>query len=161
MKFQWSIQPSHTQLALSRVTYLNYRNEHIWPPTRTWLHIFEAFHLASYNSWHLIILIFTSLFEIDVWNFWYFNLMIKPLVFGHHTFQHKSLSLFPSQILVCATTFSAHYLFSRFNIGWALKQKKKKVCGKRYSTSLRMSQDQQNYWLIIHYKFEDLLTTIT
>ena len=42
-----------------------------------------------------------------------------------------SLSLFPSQILVCATIFSAHYLFLRFDIGWAFKQKKKKS-GKRY-----------------------------
>ena len=43
-----------------------------------------------------------------------------------------SLSLFPSQILVYAITFSAHYLFSRFDIGWAFKQKKKKKSGKRY-----------------------------
>ena len=41
------------------------------------------------------------------------------------------LFLIPSQILVYAITFSAHYLFSRFDIGWAFKQKKKKS-GKRY-----------------------------
>ena len=33
VKVQWSIQPRHTQLALDRVTNLNYRNMHIWPPT--------------------------------------------------------------------------------------------------------------------------------
>ena len=47
MKFQWSIQSSHTQPVLSQVVYLNYRNEYIWSPTRKWLHIFEAFNLAS------------------------------------------------------------------------------------------------------------------
>ena len=29
--------------------------------------------------------------------------------------------------------------------------------GRDIGTSLRMSQDQQNYWLIIYDKFEDLL----
>ena len=41
-------------------------------------------------------------------------------------------SLFPSQILVCVMAFLAHYLFLRFDIGWAFKQKKKKKSGKRY-----------------------------
>ena len=40
------------------------------------------------------------------------------------------------------------------------KQKHKRV-GRYIGTSLCMSQDQQNYWLIIHDKFEDLFTTIT
>ena len=34
VKLQWSIQSSHTQLVLSQMVYLNYRNEHIWPPTK-------------------------------------------------------------------------------------------------------------------------------
>ena len=59
-----------------------------------------------------------------------------------------SLSLFPSQILVCATAFSAHYLFLRFDIGWAFKQKK--WVERDIGTSLHISQVQQNYWLIIH-----------
>ena len=46
VKFQWSIQSSHTQLIRNQVVYLNYRNEHIWPPTREWLQNLEAFHLA-------------------------------------------------------------------------------------------------------------------
>ena len=29
------------------MVYLNYRSEHIWPPTRKWLQMLEAFHLAS------------------------------------------------------------------------------------------------------------------
>ena len=88
----------------------------------------EAFHLASFL---LNILIFTSLFEIDAWNFWYFNLMSKSLAFGTVHFKYMSLSLFPSQILVCAMAFLAHYLFLRFDIGWAFKAKKK-ISGKRY-----------------------------
>ena len=112
MKFQWSIQPRHIQLALGKVTYLNYRNMHIWPPIKldnitlklfTWLHI-------HHNIWSFWII--TSHFEIDAWNFdisiWWASLWL----FGHHTFYFKSLSLFPSQILICATTFVAHYLFS-------------------------------------------------
>ena len=82
MKFQWSIQSSHTQLVLSQVVYLNYRNEHIWPSTRKWLQIFKTFHLAS-----LQIITFddflnnTSYFEIGAWNFWYFNIENKFLAF--------------------------------------------------------------------------------
>ena len=89
--------------------------------------------------------------------------MSKPLAFGTIQFKYMSLFLFPCQILVCATAFSAHYLFSRFDICWALskKNKKNKRVGRDIGTSLRMSQDQQNYWLIIHDKFEDLFTTIT
>ena len=43
--------------------------------------------------------------------------MSKPWAFGTIHFKYKSLSLFPSQILVCAIAFSAHYLFLRFDIG--------------------------------------------
>ena len=117
----------------------------------------EDFHLASFL---LIILIFTSLFEIDAWNFLYINLMSKLLAFSTIHFKYMLFSLFLSQILICATTFLAHYLFLRFDIDWVFKQKKKRV-GRDIRTSLRMSQDQQNYWLIIHDKFEDLFTTIT
>ena len=70
-------------------------------------------------------------------------------------------SLFPSQILVCVMAFLAHYLFLRFDIGWAFKQKKKKRVGRDIGTSLHMSQDQQNYWLIIHGKFDYLFIIIT
>ena len=41
-----------------------------------------------------------------------------------------------------------------------LKQKHKRV-GRYIGTSLCKSQGQQNLWLIIHDKFEDLFTTIT
>ena len=153
MKLQWSIQSSHTQLVLSQVVYLSYRSEHIWPPTRKWLHKIETFHLASYNSYHLIILnqynsfwAIHLIFEIDAWNFWYFNLMNKFLAFGHHTFSYESLSLFPSRILVCATTFTAYYLFSFWDLHLlsSLSNKNKRV-GRDISTSLRMYQNQHDY----------------
>ena len=85
VKFQWSIQPRHTQLARGRVTNFNYRSMHIWPPIKLeyiilkifiWLYIF-------YNIWSFWNN--TSHFDIDAWNFWYFNLISKPLAFGHHT----------------------------------------------------------------------------
>ena len=82
-----------------------------------------------YNNWSFFI--YTSLFEIDTWNFWYFIVWVSLWLFGNHTFQYKSLSLFPSQILVCTTAFTAHFLFSRFDICWAIKQKQIK-CGKIY-----------------------------
>ena len=121
VKLQWSIQSSHTQLVLSQVNCLNYRNEHIWPPTRKWLQILEAFHLASaqiitFDHFWTIHLIF----EIGAWNFWYFNIENEPLAFwAPYISLQKSLSLFPSQILVCATIFAAHNLFFilRFTFG--------------------------------------------
>ena len=118
VKFQWSIQSSHTQPILSQVVYLNYRNKHIWPLTRKWLQILEAFHLASIQ-----IITFdhflnnTSHFEIGAWNFWYFNIENKPLAFwAPYISIKKSLSLFPSQILVCAMAFATHYLCSFWDL---------------------------------------------
>ena len=104
----------------------------------------------------------TSHFEIDVWNFWYFNLMDKLLGFGHHIYSYKSLSFFPSQILVCATAFATHYLFSFWDL-YLLSSLNKNIksVGRYIGTSLCKFQDQQNHWLIIHDKFEDLFTTVT
>ena len=117
MKFQWSIQSSHTQLVLSQVVYLNYRNKYIWPPTRKWLHIFEPFHLASlqfiafdhFESIYLILRSIPEIFDISIW--W-----TSVWLFEHHTFSYKSLSLFPSQILVCVMVFITHYLFSFWDL---------------------------------------------
>ena len=117
MKLQWSIQSSHTQPVLNQVVYLNYRNKYIWPPIRKWLHILKGFHLASiqyitFNHFLTINLILISMPEIfDISILW-----ISLWLFGHHTFQYKSFSLFPSQILVCATAFATHYLFSFWDL---------------------------------------------
>ena len=163
MNLQWSIQSSHTQLVLSQVVYLNYRNEHIWPPTRKWLHIFEAFHLASlrfitfdyFESIHHILRLMPEIFDISIWwtSFW---------LLGIIHFQYKSLFLFPSQILVCATAFAAHYLFLFWNLHLlsSLSKNNKRV-GRYIGTSLRMYQNQHDYWLIIYDKLEDRFTTIT
>ena len=94
--------------------------------------IFETFHLASlqiitfdhFLTIHLILRSVPEIFDISI-------LRIGLWLFGNHSFQYKSLSLFPSQILVCAIVFAAHFLFSRFDICWAIKQKNKK-CGKIY-----------------------------
>ena len=117
MKLQWSIQSSHTQLVLSQVVYLNYRNKHIWSPTRKWLHIFEAFHLAflqftAFDHFESIYLILRSMPEIFDISIWWTSLWL----FEHHTFSYKSLSLFPSQILVCVMVFTAHYFFSFWDL---------------------------------------------
>ena len=76
VKFQWSIQSSHTQLVLSQVIYLNYRNEHIWPSTKmiTKFRSFSFGFCIIHDIWSF--LDNTSLFEIGAWNFWYFNIVI-------------------------------------------------------------------------------------
>ena len=163
MKLQWSIQSTHTQLVLSQVVYLNHRNEHIWPPTRKWLHIFEAFHLASLqiitfdHFWtiHLILRLVPEIFDISI-------LRIILWLYGHHTFQYKSLSLFPSQILVCATASKAHYLFSFWDLHWLSSLSKNiKSVGRYIGISLCIYQNYQDYWSIIHDKFEDRFTIVT
>ena len=61
---------------------------------------------------------------------------------GHHTFSYKPFSLSPSQILVCAMDFAAHYLFSFWDLHWlrSLSKKNKRV-GRYIGTSLYKSQD--------------------
>ena len=147
MKLQWSIQSSHTQLVLSQLVYLNYRNEHIWPLIRKWLHIFETFHLTFLqiitfdHFWtiHLILRSVPKIFDISI-------LRISLWLFGHYTFQYKSLSLFPSQILVCAMAFAAHCLFSFWDLHLLISLSKNiKSVGRYIGTSLCKFQDQQNH----------------
>ena len=88
----------------------------IYDLPQKWLHIFEAFHLAflqiiTFNHFWTIHLILRSMLEI----FYISNLWLSLWLYGHHTFQYKSFSLFPSQILECATAFATHYLFSFWN----------------------------------------------
>ena len=123
----------------------------------------KAFHLASlqfitfdnFESKHLILKSMPKICDISIWwtSLW---------LFGHHTFSYKSLFLFPSRILVCATAFAAHYLFSFWDLNLlsSLSNKTKRV-GRDISTSLSMYQNQHDYWLIIHDKLEDWFTTIT
>ena len=143
--------------------YINYRNEHMWPPTRKWLQILEAFHLASPQ---IIIfdhfLTINLIFENGAWNFLYFNIECEPLAFwAPYVSIQKSLSLFPSQILVCVTTFAAHYLFSFWDLHLlsSLSKNIKNKVGRDIGTSLCKYQDHQDYWPIIHDKLEDLFTT--
>ena len=143
----------------------NYRNEHIWPPIRKLLHIFETFHLASlqfitfihFESIHLILRSMLEIFDISIWwtSLW---------LFGHHTFSYKLLSLLPSRILVCAMAFAAQYLFSFWDshlLSSLSKKIQNKRVGRYIGTSLCMYQNHQNYRLIIHDKLEDRFTTVT
>ena len=95
----------------------------------------------------------TSHFEIDAWNFWYFNLMNKPLAFGHHTFSYKSFSLFPSQILVCATAFAAYYLFSFWDLHLVSSlSKNNKKCGKIYR--YKPTHVSKPTWLLTNHSWQ-------
>ena len=73
---------------------------------------------TNHNIWSF--LNNTSHFEIGAWNFWYFNIENKPLAFlVPYISIQESLSLFPSQILVCATGFcsSLSLFILRFTFG--------------------------------------------
>ena len=123
----------------------------------------EAFHLASlqfitfdhFESKHLILRSMPEICDISIWwtSLW---------LFRHYTLSYKSLFIFLSRILVCATVFAAHYLFSFWDLHLlsSLSNKNKRM-GRDISTSLRMYQNQHDYWLIIHDKLEDRFTTIT
>ena len=127
MKLQWSIQPRHTQLALDHVISLNYRSMHIWPPTRlddlTLSFTFDSIIRPFWSFKHNYI----SLWECVL------IFLLDRIAFGllnNHTLYFWSLSLFPSQILVCVTGFcSSISLF----IWRALFSKKQKIkSGKIY-----------------------------
>ena len=123
----------------------------------------KLFHLASLqfisfdHFWtvHLILRSVPKIYDIS-------NLWISLWLYGHHTFQYKSLFLFPSQILVCAMAFAADYLFSFWDLHWLSSLSKNiKSVGRYIGTSLCMYQNHQDYWPIIHDKLKDQFTTIT
>ena len=87
----------------------------------------------NYNIWSF--LKNTSHFEIGAWNFWYFHIESEPSAFwAPYISNKKSLSLFLSQILVCATAFMIHNLFFilRFTFGELYCKNIKNKCGKIY-----------------------------
>ena len=134
MKFQWSIQPRHTQLVLDHVTHLNYRSMYIWPPTWldniTWSFTFDSiFFFISHN-----IRSFSSFWNnhISLWE-WRLIFHLDGIAFGflkNHILYFWSFSLFPSRILMCATGFCS--LISFYIWRALFSQKKKKMSGKIY-----------------------------
>ena len=121
------------------------------------IHIIWSFWINTtyFEQYISFLRLMPEIFDISIWwtSLW---------LFGHHIFSYKSLSLFPSRILVCATAFAAHYLFSFWDLHLlsSLSNKNKRV-GRDISTSLRKYQNQHDYWQIIHDKLEDRFTTIT
>ena len=116
MKFQWSIQPRYTQLALDHVIHLNYRSMHIWPPTRldniTLSFTFDSITRSFWSFWHNY---------ISLWEF-LLIFLLDGIAFGllkNLTLYFWSLFLFPSRILVCATGFcsSISLFIWRFTFG--------------------------------------------
>ena len=138
MKLQWSIQQRHTQLALDHVIYLNYRSMHIWPPTRldnlTWSFTFDSIIRSFWFFRHNYILLWKFLLIF----------LLNGIAFGllnNHTLYFWSLSIFPSQILVYATSFcsSISFYILRFTFEELFLAKMRWYI----DTSLCMSQDQQ------------------
>ena len=117
----------------------------------TYLWSFSFGFFTIHNIWSFWIN--TSHFETDVWNFWYFNLMNKPLTFGHHAYSYKSLSLFSSKILVCATVFAAHYLFSFWDLHWLSSlRKNNKKCGKIFRH--KSTHVSKPTWLLTNHSWQ-------
>ena len=128
VKFQWSIQPRHIQLALDYMTHLNYRSMHIWPPTK-----------LDYITWSFS---FGSIFNHNIWSFWSFwnkhislwewclRFHLDGIAFSflkNYTLYFWVLSLFPSWILVCATGYCSLislYIW-RFTFGELFLEKNK------------------------------------
>ena len=121
------------------------------------IHIIWSFWINTTHFEHYIsfLKLMPKIFDISIW---WTSLWLLGIIH----FQYKSLSLFPSQILVCATAFVAHYLFSFWDLHLlnSLSNKNRRV-GRDIGISLRIYQNQHNYWLIIHDKLEDQFTTIT
>ena len=114
----------------------------------------------TFDPFWIIHLILRFVLEI----FYISTLRIILWLLEHHTFQkQKSLFLFPSQILVCATGFcSSMSLFIwRFTFSELFCKNIKIKVGRYIGTSLCKFQDKQDYWPIIHDKLEDLFTTTT
>ena len=102
---------------------------------------------------HLILRLVLEIFDIS-------TLRISHWLFQHHTFQkQKLLSLFPSQILVCATGFCSliSLLIWRFTFSELYLQKHKNKSGKIYRhKSMQVSRQTR-----LLTKLEDLFTTTT
>ena len=113
MKFQWSIQSRHTQLALDHMTHLNYRSMHIWPSTWldniTWSFTFDSIFIYFFIFFSHSIRSFWSFWNnyISLWE-WLLIFHLDGIAFGflkNHILYFWLLSIFPSRILVCSTSF--------------------------------------------------------
>ena len=81
----------------------------------------------SFLDWCLKFFIFQ--FDEQAFGFWVSYIFNTSIIH----FQYKSFALFPSQILVCATAFAAHYLFSFWDLHLLSSiSKNNKKCGKIY-----------------------------
>ena len=123
----------------------------------------KLFIWLLYNSQHLIIFYLYISFWDRCLKFLIFQFDEQVFGFWSSYFFHKNrFSFFPSQILICATVFAAHYLFLFWDLHWLSSLSKNiKSVGRYIGTSLCMYQNHQDYWPIIHDKLEDQFSTVT
>ena len=112
MKFQWSIQSSHTQIALSQVTYLTNRNEHIWPLTKVFT-LIEIFSFGFHFSYFLINT--TQFFEQWCREIFYISLKNKPLALASYISNTFLLHIFLVK-LVFEIRFFQLFLFLEIDV---------------------------------------------
>ena len=106
MKFQWSIQSSHTQLSRSQVTYLTCKNEHIWPPIKVFT-LIESVSFGFHFSYFFINT--TQFLSSNAMKFFIFPWEIS-LWLWHHTFWICFAPPFPSQTSFRSKAFSTLFL---------------------------------------------------
>ena len=115
------------------------------------LHVFNFLHKLNFENSFCFLPILscqTSFLVLKIENcFW------KQKIKGKNSYQ---------TYLSNAKAFAAYYLFSFWDLHLlsSLSNKNKRV-RRDIGTSLRMCQNQHDYWLIIHDKLEDRFTTIT
>ena len=111
MKFQWSIQSSHIQLAQNQVTYLTSRNEHIWPSTKVFT-LIESFLFGFHFSYFFINI--TQFFSSNAVKFFIFLWWIRAclvlkkwsLITHHSVFiTHHSVFITRHSSLITQTLF--------------------------------------------------------
>ena len=106
--------------------HLNYKSIHIWPPIRldniTWSFTFDSIIRSFWSFGHNYISLWECLLIF----------LLDGIAFGllkNHTLYFWSLSLFPSQVLVCVTSFcsSISLFIWKFTFGELFLAKTKKI----------------------------------
>ena len=107
------------------MTYLTYRNEHIWPSPMC-LHMIESFSFGFHVSYFWLNT--THIFEKRCYELFMYLWQISIWLW-HHTFQYIFAPPFPSLTSFWCKAFSTLFSFLEIDI-WRALLKKKKKCEK-------------------------------
>ena len=117
--------------------------------TYLWSFSFGFFTIHKIRSFLSLHLFWRSMLEIFDISIWWTTLWLLGIIH----FQYKSLSLFPSQILVCVMTFAAQYLFSFWDLQLVSSlSKNNKKCGKIYRH--KSTHVSKPTWLLTNHSWQ-------